>query len=87
MWKTGSGSYSRYDINRANDTLWIYSGESLYHRVRFRTWYDWSYPVDKMVPNWEFTSWGRVNWGTDFDVSSITNQADGDSYHWCSYGT
>jgi hypothetical protein len=86
MWSTGSGSYSRYDINRAVDNLWLYSGASLYHRVRFRTWYSWTYPVDTHLPNWYYTSWGRVNWGTDFDVSSIVNDAAGDGYHWCAYG-
>jgi hypothetical protein len=86
MWSTGSGSYSKNDVNRSIDNLWLYSGASLYHRVRWRYWYDWSYPVDINLPNWHYVTFFQQDWGTDFDVSSITNQADGDGYHWCAYG-
>jgi hypothetical protein len=87
LWRTGSGNIVKDDIYRMNDTVWLYSGASILHSVRYRVWYeDFKYPINGYIANWDYRTWGRVNWSTDWDFRSVTQDGAGDGYHWCNYG-
>jgi len=86
MFVTGSGSFTRTDMNWVDSTVSVYGGDAIHYRVRIQPWYSWSTVADVMVQNGYYNKYHRDN-GIDFDFNVAVDQAAGDSYHWCSYGS
>ncbi|HEY8944165.1 MAG TPA: hypothetical protein VIM73_07880 [Polyangiaceae bacterium] len=86
MYVTGSGSFTRTDMNHTWSTVSVYGGGSVHFNNQKRPWYSWSTTLDTYVQN-GYWAQAEMGWDfTDFDTKSLVDNASGDSYHWCSYG-
>jgi hypothetical protein len=86
MSSTGSGNYSRYDVNSATSTVGVLGGNDVHFRVRYRKWSTWSTHLDTRVSNGYFAQSDKGLDLLDFDTQGYVDQADGDFYHWCAWG-
>ena len=86
MFSTGSGNFTWYDVNVVTSTVSIYGGTILQFGMRTRTWDTWTTTPSEPVMQSYARTWRADNASTDFDAKAWVDQANGDSYHWCSLG-
>jgi len=82
--KTGNSTIARNDEWNVHTAMCSYRG-AVQYRVRWRTWYDWTTPVNVTRQTGEGWEWSHSG-GLDFDFESLVHDATGDGFHHCGRG-